>query len=909
MQKAGWLYSFGVIVFWLIAAEATAQIRPDRNLPTPSAVPQNCTDCEITGGTRAGSNLFHSFRQFSVPTGGRAYFNNSTDVQNIFSRVTGSSRSVINGVLQANGTANLFLLNPNGIRFGENARLNLGGSFFATTADQISFADQSRFSTVQPEQSLLTVSIPTGLQFGSRPGSIVSHAPMIVQPEQRIALIANGLTLDDSSLVANSGSIELGSVAPGSSVSLTPNRSRFNLDYGGQNFSDIAILNGSVITTSGLLDSPTMSQRSGGFAQLQGRNIQISGGSILYSGTYEGQGGNQRLIASRSLTLRSAAVGTGMLAQGSAGNIFVQADFLALQTGADRSFLASQTATGSTGRAGNLTVRANQIALSGGSRLETATFGTGRGGNLVIRAENLEVSGFYPRRIRDLNGDNQPEKIGEVSTGISAQAERSAGAEAGNAGRITIQTDRLVVRDGGLISTATFAGGDGGNLQIQASEILLEGVSPAAARNPYRNQYRSGIFVSAEPGATGRAGGLRLTANQLTLADRAQISARNRGSGQPGQATLNLGDLTVQGGSEISASTEGSGRGGRLTIEADSIQVSGSGQLGVRPLPSSLSALSTQRASGEAGNLRINATNLTVQEGAVVSVSGEGQGAAGNLTVTADQIQLNQGRLEASTQAGNGAEIALQTTDLILLRDQSAISARAFNQADGGNIRIQAPEGYLLAGVSQNNDIVANAGQGAGGEITANLRGLLGLKERLSTPLNQTNDIDASSEQGAQGIVNVTQPDIDPSQGIVELPANLVDAASLIAQTCPSGSTVGNHLSERLSEFVITGRGGLPPSPSDPRDEDAVTTEWATLSNQDQEHQEHQREAKTEPDLNPLETDAKRIVEAQGWVQDNNGNVLLLAQAPTVTPQPARSIGCHPPYSQSYNQSQPRQQF
>jgi large exoprotein involved in heme utilization and adhesion len=107
---------------------------------------------------------------------------------------------------------------------------------------------------------------------------------------------------------------------------------------------------------------------------------------------------------------------------------------------------------------------------------------------------------------------------------------------------------------------------------------------------------------------------------------------------------------------------------------------------------------------------------------------------------------------------------------------------------------------------------------------------------------------------------------------------------------------------------VITGRGGLPPSPSDPRDEDAVTTEWATLSNQDQEHQEHQREAKTEPDLNPLETDAKRIVEAQGWVQDNNGNVLLLAQAPTVTPQTARSIGCHQPHNQS-RILQSRQQF
>ncbi len=865
----------------LVTADASAQIRPDRSLPNRSVVPPNCRDCEITGGTSAGSNLFHSFRQFSIPAGGRAYFNQAADVQNIFARVTGSSRSVINGILQANGSANLFLLNPNGITFGRNAALNLGGSFFATAADSVRFADQTQFSASQP-QPLLTLSVPTGLQFGSQPGDLISRASLAVRPQQTLSFSANGITLNRSSLLANSGSIALGSVAPLGLVTLMPNRASFRLGYAGQNFSDIAIVNGSVINTDGIPNSATIGQQQGGTAQLRGQNIQLATGSSLYSVTYAGQGGSQRLTASRRLSLNSAVVGTLAQARGRAGNIQVQADQLRLETGADRSFLASQTLAGSAGDAGDLSIRARQIELSDGSRLEASTFGTGRGGNLVIQAETLIVSGFYPR-ISDFNNDRRPEQIGEVPSGISVQSERFGGAEAGDAGRLTIQTERLLVQAGGSISTATFAGGNGGSLRLRAGEIRLAGVSPAATAS----QYRSGIFVSAEPGATGSVGQLNLTANQLSLTDRAQISARNRGAGQPGAAQLQLNQLTLQGGSEISASTEGSGQGGRLTVQANSVRLSGTGSLQSQRLPSSLSAVSAQSASGQAGNLQINADSLTVRDSAVVAVSGEGSGAAGNLTIAADQIRLNQGSLAASTQAGSGAEIRLQDADLILLQNHSQISARAFNQADGGNIQIQAPEGYLIAGANQNNDVIANAAAGNGGEITASLRGLLGLAERRSMPPNLTNDIDASSEAGAQGIVNITEPDIDPSQGIVELPANLVDAASLIAQACAAGrvaaarsSSPDQTASERPSEFVITGRGGLPSSPADPRDEDAILTDWATARSA---HPATRHPLPPQP--------APPITEAQSWVKDKQGNVVLLAAADS--PPPLRySLPC-----------------
>ncbi|MGJ3251983.1 MAG: filamentous hemagglutinin N-terminal domain-containing protein [Elainellaceae cyanobacterium] len=135
----------------------------------------------IEGGARRGSNLFHSFQDFDVPDGVAVYFANPASIETILSRLTGNSSSEILGTLGVDGMANLFLINPNGIVFGPNARLDIRGSFVASTADRFTFPDGSEFSASTPQAApLLTVNVPIGLQYGTGMGAIANAGTLQV---------------------------------------------------------------------------------------------------------------------------------------------------------------------------------------------------------------------------------------------------------------------------------------------------------------------------------------------------------------------------------------------------------------------------------------------------------------------------------------------------------------------------------------------------------------------------------------------------------------------------------------------------------------------------------------------------------------------------------------------------------
>lgn len=181
------LYTIGLS---LIATSVNGQVTPDGSLPTN--VEQQGKVVEITGGEKAGSNLFHSFQDFSVPTGNEAFFNNGVDIGNILSRVTGGNISSIDGLIRANGSANLFLVNPAGIVFGNNARLDIGGSFLGSTAPLL-FDDGTEFSATDVATPVLTINAPIGLNLRNATGDISNRGTL--NSDRNLTLAASNLDL------------------------------------------------------------------------------------------------------------------------------------------------------------------------------------------------------------------------------------------------------------------------------------------------------------------------------------------------------------------------------------------------------------------------------------------------------------------------------------------------------------------------------------------------------------------------------------------------------------------------------------------------------------------------------------------------------------------------------------------
>ncbi|NJK27693.1 MAG: S-layer family protein [Coleofasciculaceae cyanobacterium SM2_3_26] len=392
----------------------------------------------------------------------------------------------------------------------------------------------------------------------------------------------------------------------------------------------------------------------------------------------------------------------------------------------------------------------------------------------------------------------------------------------GDGGDLTINTSRLLLSDGAQINASTFGEGNAGNLTVTATESV-EAIGTSAD-----GQFASGLLASVESGARGDGGDLSITTARLLVRDGAQISASTFGEGNAGNLTVTAtesveaigrtadgqfasglfasvdsgargdgGDLSITtarllvgDGATIGASTGGEGNAGDLTVRADElVALNGGSTLRVRV---------GSEGRGNGGTLRLLTGNLVIREDSDIAVSGLGTGNAGNLIVTADSILLdNQSSLEAEVRAGNQGNIFL-TSDTLTLRRGSLITASAFEEATGGNISITT---NTLAAL-ENSDISANAQQAFGGRISITAEGIFGTQFRDFPTLES--DITASSELGPEfsGTVELLTPDIDPAQGLIQ-PPPILNAEGLLGQDfC---SIVGD------SEFIYTGRGGIPP--------------------------------------------------------------------------------------------------
>jgi filamentous hemagglutinin family protein len=722
---AGFVLFFGILSASVPIAQA--QVLPDGTLPTLVTRPNNL-DFAIEGGSRSGSNLFHSFSQFSVPTGGAAVFDNPTDIQNIFSRVTGGRTSNIDGLIRANGSANLFLLNPSGIIFGPNARLDIGGSFLGTTASHIQFADGIEFSAANPTP-LLTVTAPIGLQFGPTPGGIAVQGPghqlfattpfapldpsnnpvgLQVGVDRSLVLIGGAVDLSGGIIATQGGGhLEIGSVQEGSRVNLNPSGRGWVGDYSAvQQFNDIHLAQQALLDATGRSSS----------VLLQGKNISLTEGSVIFM---------QNFGVERSGDLTVKATGTlnliGNSQNGRLGSL-IQLNNLGA------------------GATGDVNIAAAEINLSEGGSIGNRTYSPAPGGNVSINvAGSVLIDGVAPAN---------PVAASSISTGTY---------NSNDAGNATITAGRLSILNGGSFSSLTAGSGKAGTVRVNARDLVEVAGNNALTLTP-------STLVSTSFGS-GNATDVLINTARLVVQEGGIIGSSAYVTAAAGDVIINASESLDLGGR-----ANGSITASRIASTAEILDPATQAAYGLPPIP-----------QGDAGSLRINTPSLRITDGAYVTVKNDGPGSAGDLEINGRSIFLNnQGAITASTASGNGGDIRLNLQDSLVIRNSSGISATAAGKGSGGNLTIEAP---IVLGL-ENSDITASAFQGQGGKITLTTQGIFGLKYR--DRLTPKNDITASSEFGVSGTVQVNTIGVNPGTGLVALPVDPIDPSQKIATGCGS---------------------------------------------------------------------------------------------------------------------------
>ncbi|MGE0642901.1 MAG: filamentous hemagglutinin N-terminal domain-containing protein [Nitrospira sp.] len=775
------------------------------------------TQFNVTGGTRAGQNLFHSFGDFNIPNNTTANFLNDSGLTTsaVLGRVTGGNPSNILGTIQTTGfgNADLFLMNPAGIVFGPDATLSVGGSVAFTTADYLRLADSVRFNAIPSVTADTLLSTAPVAAYGFLDSAL---GAITVQESQLTVLEGRTITLVGGNITITNGPLGNRDAQP---ARLSAPQGRINL---ATSQSPGEFLNNLAVAPN--VDGASFSSHG---------TIYFEPGSIL-DGRHTGNGqisirGGQLVMEIQNAVLDTTD-GTALTAD------TPPQDTLLLAPG---SSIVSRTSSSDNGPA--VTIGGDQASLLGhpdtitdqsATSITTFSEGSGHAGNIALRTTgNIRMT----------------DVINISSTSTSD----------GNAGNVELSSTQGNIQITNSFNTAvaslTLDSGKTGAVQVSAPEgdIVLDG---------------GNLFTSSSP--TSQGGGLvQVIAKNLSMTNSGLLSNDNVSSLKPDGITVSLsGKLTMESGSLIVASSLGdapsaditltakeivatqqsiinnatfaSGPGGHLRIVTDTLKVTDGAQLssGSTKAPDRgglLQILGNISPSGRGGDITIQSLGsmgsiLIDGKGSGIFAETEGTGAGGNISVIAGKsVSLNNGGVISASStgptAGNAGNISLDAGQQLDMTNGSSITTATESlQANGGNIDIRAIDRIQVVDSTISTSVLGAEGNGGnifidpkvvvlqGSDITAKAVGGAGGNITFVTPLflaDSTSLVSASSERGPSGTVTIQSPTSNLSGAVGQLVSKIAPAQVLIQNRCVA-ATPGTQ-----STFILAGRDTLPAEP------------------------------------------------------------------------------------------------
>ncbi|CAK0750691.1 exported hypothetical protein [Gammaproteobacteria bacterium] len=712
------MYRFYILLVLplLLSLPTQAGVVLDGTMGTRGTLPpiNNNYDIGANLGQLRGGNLFHSFRTFNIANGEAATFNGQpgVQIQNVIARVTGRTPSSIDGTIRSTiDGANVYLFNPYGVIFGPHSSLDVRGSFYASTANTIKFADGKQFSASHPTESTLTSAAPEAFGFLEPNPAIIrcDHCRLSVPDFRTLEFVSGGIDVEgdsthewSASINAPKGRVALAAVSEPGDIPVDsgadpndPNAST-NFWIAGSANGAITLVNANVNT--GMSDSngggnpppPPRVRRASLDVSIPATAVVMVGGAVKLNGsqitdkTQDSDSRTTRILA-RDFSLyggdpfsgHSSMISSSTSGRGNAGPIIMNTKNLTLNDSA----LISSTTSGS-GNAGSITLQAQNLVLDKTSvisssaempRFPGAPPSTGNAGNVRIHATNLKIWGGS--------------KIDSTTSG------------SGNAGPIIMNTKNLTLNDSALISSTTSGSGNAGPITLQAQNLVLNKTSVISG----------GTEVSNLPGAPSS-------------------------TGNGGNITINATNLEVLGGSRIDNTTRGAGRAGNLNIISRQLLVSGYDAVNPQHGSHLFSAV-WDNATGSGGDVNIRTSKLTLKDGGSISTETKGQRNthAGKINITADAISLDgrytkNGKVSSifansefksdmgnsdSIERGDAGDITINTHTLEI-RNGASIDSTTNTKGNGGTINVKVSENLVMDGVSSTISTVSSLTENAG---------------------------------------------------------------------------------------------------------------------------------------------------------------------------------------------------